>query len=86
MSHLRSHLAEMLYAVDRDGARTFVTRNGRRIAAIVPVDEGEAMERAEDEWLSKLVDQARDEQAKSGEPNIPLEAFLAELDDDETVS
>lgn len=59
VSELREHLAEVLRDTERTGARTYVTHRGRRIAAIIPVDEAERLEAAEDAYLIKLADEAK---------------------------
>jgi antitoxin YefM len=69
----RSNLAELLSDVADRRDHVVVTRNGRPVAALVPVDEYEALEETA-EILS-------DPDALSA-----LEAGLAELARDETVS
>ena len=60
------------------GEVIYLTRGGRRIAALVPADAAEALERAEDEadiWAAR-------EALADPEPSIPLEQVLAECVDD----
>ncbi|MGI8580007.1 MAG: type II toxin-antitoxin system Phd/YefM family antitoxin [Solirubrobacteraceae bacterium] len=70
---LRSNLAELLSDVADRREHVVVTRNGRPAAALVPVDEYEALEETA-EILS--------------DPDVlrSLDGGLAELDADETVS
>jgi antitoxin (DNA-binding transcriptional repressor) of toxin-antitoxin stability system len=52
VSHARAHLPELLDGI-RDGAMVYLTRYGKRLAAMVPADAGEYLERVEDEYWSK---------------------------------
>jgi prevent-host-death family protein len=74
VSHARAHLPELLDEV-RDGRTVYLTRYGRRLAALVPADVGEHLERSEDEYWSK---RARD--ALGSEPAIPWKQVVAELE------
>ncbi len=62
----------------RAGEVIYLTRGGHRIAALVPADAAEAMERAED---VADIEAARAALADPG-PSIPLEQVLAEYADD----
>lgn len=62
----------------RAGEVIYLTRGGQRIAALVPADAAEAMERAED---VADIEAARAALADPG-PSIPLEQVLAEYADD----
>lgn len=57
------------------GEITIITNHGRRVAAVVPVDVLDALERLEDEALTNLAPRAL---AEPGEP-IPHDQVLAEL-------
>jgi len=70
----RNRLAEVVEHAGT-GEITYLTRHGRRVAAIVPVDDAEALERAEDVYLSRLAAQA---EAEGGDP-IPMADLLVEL-------
>jgi prevent-host-death family protein len=48
MSDAREHFAEVVGRAAYAGRITYVTRRGQRMAAIVPVEVAEAIERAED--------------------------------------
>ena len=76
VSELRAHLADVLNEATYAGKRTFVTRAGKRIAAIIPADEADMLEEAEDAYLMQLADQA--EAAQGGKPYKPLSQVLAE--------
>lgn len=77
VSELRAHLAEVLNEASYSGARTYITRAGRRIAAVVPVDEAELLESAEDAYLIQLAEEAKANQGDK--PYKPLSQVLAEL-------
>ncbi len=72
MRELRRNLAELLSEVADRRDHVVVTRNGRPAAALVPIDEYEALEET-----AKIL----------SDPDVlgSLDAGLAELDTDETV-
>jgi prevent-host-death family protein len=74
VTEARTQLAEVIEHAGT-GEIIYLTRHGRRVAAIVPVDGAEALERAEDAYLSRLAAQA---EAEGGEP-IPMADLIAEL-------
>jgi prevent-host-death family protein len=61
VAEARDKLIEALRRVKRDGERIVITRNGRRVAALVPIDEYDFLERLEDEYLNKAADEAMKE-------------------------
>lgn len=76
VTELRAHLADVLNEATFSGTRTFITRAGKRIAAIVPADEADMLEQAEDAYLMQLADQAKSNQGDR--PYKPLSQVLAE--------
>jgi prevent-host-death family protein len=75
VSHARANLPELLEDV-RAGGVVYLTRYGRRLAALVPAGAAERLERAEDDYWSR-----RAQDALSGdEPSIPWEQVVAELE------
>lgn len=80
VSELRAHLAEVLNEANYTGARTFITRAGKRIAAVVPADEADMLEEAEDAYLNRLADEAI--AARDGKPRKTLAEVLAEYKED----
>jgi prevent-host-death family protein len=46
---VRENMASLLNRVAYGGERIFVTRRGKRVAALVPVEDLEAMQRTQDE-------------------------------------
>ena len=75
VSHARAHLPELLEEI-RDGHTVYLTRYGKRLAALVPAVVGEHLERSEDEYWSK---RARDA-LSSDEPSVPWAQVVAELE------
>lgn len=86
VSEARDHLADLIGEVTYSGVTRYLTRRGRRVAALVPVDVAEAAAAEEDAWLSELARDARAE-IDAGTAPRPFAAVLADLeqlDDDES--
>jgi prevent-host-death family protein len=75
VSHARAHLPDLLDDV-RDGATVYLTRYGKRLAALVPADAAEYLERVEDEYWSTRAKVS----TASDEPSIPWEQVVAEME------
>lgn len=71
----RSHLSEVVSRAAYNGEGVYLTRRGRRLAAVVPVEVLEAYEAAED---VADIEAARVSLAEDG-PVISLEEFRAQL-------
>lgn len=76
----RDRLADVVNEAAYAGRVTYLTRRGRRVAAIVPVEAAEAAERWEDEALGHLADEALAEMDRTGERPVPLDEVRRELD------
>lgn len=78
ISAARDHLAEVVSRAAYGGRITYVTRHGQRMAAIVPAEVAEAIERAED---AEDVAAAREALARidAGDKPVPLAELRAEL-------
>lgn len=74
-SDARGRLPELIEDV-RDGAVIYLTRYGRRVAALVPADVAENYERIEDDYWARRAAEAR----SSGEAPVAWEAAVAELE------
>jgi len=72
ITDVRDRLADVVNAAAYAGQVTYLTRHGRRLAAIVPVEDAEAAERWEDQQLGRMADEALAEMARTGEKPIPL--------------
>jgi antitoxin (DNA-binding transcriptional repressor) of toxin-antitoxin stability system len=59
LTDARNRLPELAETTIRDGGIVYLTRYGRRVAAIVPADVAENYERMEDAYLSALADEAK---------------------------
>jgi prevent-host-death family protein len=75
VSHARAHLPELLEGL-RDGGTVYLTRYGRRLAALVPAEVGEQLERSEDEYWSGRARAA----LRSEGPSVPWTEVVAELE------
>lgn len=59
-------LAETVAEIQGDGRRVYLTEDGRRVAAIVPVDEVELLDRLEDDYFARRAEEALT--AQGGKP------------------
>ncbi len=80
-SEVRARLPELVEAV-RDGEFVYVTRYGKRVAALVPADVAENYERIEDEYWAGRAAEVR----RSGHDPVPWADAVAELEGDATSS
>ena len=76
-SDARERLAEVLNRVAFAKDRVRITRRGREIAAVVPIEDLELIERLEDMIDLHEAEKALAEASKEG--TIPLETFREEL-------
>ncbi len=79
MTEARDRLGQLVNRAEYNDERVVLTRNGRAVAAIVPVDVLRELEAAEDAADLKA---ARRAAAEAG-PNVPHAQVLADLRDDE---
>ena len=77
----RDRLAEIVNEAAYAGSVTYITRRGRRLAAIVPAVDAERLERAEDAYLARLAGEALAE-VEAGAPTVPWDQVKAELEAD----
>jgi prevent-host-death family protein len=75
----RDRLADVVNEAAYGGQITYLTRRGRRLAAIVSVEAAEAAEQWEDEQLGRMADEALAEMARTGERPVPLAEVLREI-------
>jgi prevent-host-death family protein len=78
VSEARESFADLVNRVAYRKERILITRHGKRVAAIIPLEQIEFLERAEDEFDLRLADEARKELEHT--PAIPFEQLDAELD------
>lgn len=73
-------LADAAARAERDGERLILTREGKPVAAIVPIEDLEALEAWEDEQDSRLATEAVAQwEAEGRPPGIPLADIAREL-------
>lgn len=72
-------LADIVNEAAYGGQVTYLTRHGRRLAAIVPVETAEAAERWEDE-PGRMADEVVEEMSRTGEKPVPLDEVCRELE------
>lgn len=75
-SAVRSQFSAVVGRAQHAGTVTYVTSHGRRVAAVVPVEAAEALERLEDAELSRMANAVL---AEPGAP-VPHHEVMAELD------
>ena len=78
ISDAREHLADVVGRATYAGQTTYVTRRGRRVAAVVPAEAAELLDELEDLGLARLAAEAKRE-LDAGAPTVKLEALAAEL-------
>lgn len=72
-------LAEAAARAEHDKERVILIRDGKPVAAVVPIEDLEALE-AEDEYWSKVADEAVAEWEAAGRPaGIPIEDIARDL-------
>ena len=77
VTEARESFADLVNRVAYRRERILVTRHGKRLAAIIPMEQVEFLERAEDEYDLRMADEALKELAHT--PAIPLEQLEREL-------
>jgi prevent-host-death family protein len=75
LSDAREHLGDLVNRASYAGERVYLTRRGKRVAALVPAQVLEDLEAAEDAVDLAEAAKAREEDGES----IPLEQVKAEL-------
>jgi prevent-host-death family protein len=81
VSEAREEFAELVNRAAYTGERIRIYRRGRPVAAIVPIEDAEYMERLEDEFDLKAVEEALADPENA--THIPWEEVEAELDRDQ---
>jgi len=75
----RDRLADVVNEAAYAGQVTYLTRRGRRLAAVVPTEVVEAAERWEDEQLGCMADEGLAEMERTGEHPASLDAVRRKL-------
>jgi len=84
-SEARSRMSELLDAV-ADGEFVYLTRRGKRIAAIMPADIAENYEKIEDEYWARRAEEARQRLASGEDEVISFDQLVAEAEGAESRS
>jgi prevent-host-death family protein len=82
IAELRARLAELFDRVAEDPTDPilYVTRNGRRIGAIMAAETAEDYQAMEDAYWNERAAAARATREAGGEPAVPWEQAIAELE------
>jgi prevent-host-death family protein len=78
-SEARSRISELLDAV-ADGEFIYLTRRGKRVAALMPADIAENYEKIEDEYWARRAEDARARLASGEDEVIPFDQLVAEAE------
>ena len=76
-SEARSRISELLDAV-ADGEFVYLTRRGKRVAALMPADIAENYEKIEDEYWARRAQEARARLASGEDEVISFDQLVAE--------
>jgi prevent-host-death family protein len=77
VSEARESFADLVNTVVYRKERVLITRHGKRVAAIIPMEQVEFLERAEDDFDNRMADEALAEMEHT--PAIPWEQVKREL-------
>lgn len=72
---VRNHLADIVDRADREDQPTVITRRGKQVAAIVPIDLLRKFQQYEEQAIIGMVQ----ERMKNTAAGIPMEEVMAEL-------
>jgi prevent-host-death family protein len=78
-SEARARMSELLDAV-ADGGFAYLTRRGKRIAAIMPADIAENYEKIEDDYWARRAEEARRRLAAGEDEVISFDQLVAEAE------
>jgi len=78
VAEVRENFAEVLNRIAYSGERIGVSRHGKVLAVMVPIEDLEALEAYEDWRDQKLADEAWEEYLREG--GVPIEVIRQELD------
>jgi prevent-host-death family protein len=78
-SEARARISELLDAV-ADGEFVYLTRRGKRVAALMPADIAENYEQIEDEYWARRAEEARTRLAAGEDEVISFSQLLSEAE------
>jgi len=70
---------DLVARATKDKERVILTRRGKRVAALVPIDDLDFLEAIEDRLDAEEYQRAKAELERSGQPAIPWDEVEAEL-------
>ncbi|MPY99589.1 MAG: type II toxin-antitoxin system prevent-host-death family antitoxin [Actinophytocola sp.] len=80
VSEARDRLAELVDAVRDDDSFVYLTRRGKRVAALMPPDIAANYEKIEDEYWSRRAEEARTRIAAGEDEVISFDRLVAETE------
>ncbi|RKS05778.1 prevent-host-death family protein [Nocardiopsis sp. Huas11] len=72
---VRDHIADVVDRADRDDSPTVITRRGKEVAAVVPIELLRRYQQLEEQEILRMVH----ERMASPEPGIPMADVMAEI-------
>lgn len=75
----RNRMAELIDAV-ADGEFVYLTRRGKRVAALMPADVAEHYEQIEDEYWARKATEAHERLHNNPAAAVPWDQVIAELE------
>lgn len=80
ISEARDRLSDLANRAALLGERTVIERRGKRVCAVVPIEDLELLEAAEDAYWLREVAKSRAEMKRRGEQPVDWQQAKAELD------
>jgi prevent-host-death family protein len=75
----QAHFDDLLKRAAKHKERVVLTRRGKPVAALVPIEDLSFLEAIEDQLDAEEFQRAKEEFERSGEPSIPWEKVKADL-------
>jgi prevent-host-death family protein len=75
----QAHFDDLLKRAAKHKERVVLTRRGKPVAAVVPIEDLKFLEAIEDHLDADEFQRAKEEFERSGEPSIPLEQVIRKL-------
>lgn len=80
LSEARERLGDLVDSVRDEDSFIYLTRRGKRVAALMPVDVAENYEKIEDEYWARRAAEAHDRLAAGEDEVIPFSELVAEAE------
>lgn len=72
---VRDHISDVVDRADREDSPTVITRRGKEVAAIVPIELLRRYQQLEEQEIMRMVK----ERMSNPEPGFPMEQVMAEI-------